>query len=339
MKTLVVDVHAHYVPQLAFDRFDAHAAQFPGITLKRDGKANRMQFPGTEMTRPITPKLSDLAERVRWMDEKGIDHQLLGLWTDLEGYELPPQEGLAWSRYINDCAYEELRDQPRFTPLASVPLQDGALAAEVLGEAMERGFGGAMIGTQPNGIRGGNLDDPSLDPFWETASKLGAALFLHPMFVCGEPRLEDYELVNVAGRLADSTIAVSRLMFSGHLLRFPGVKLVMAHGGAALPYAMGRLGRNYDAFPGKFADPRKGFEMLFFDSCVFEPAALEYLIKRASPEQVMLGSDIPFHIGDPDPRKVIEGAYLRDADRSAILGGNAQRIFRVRKDCWCRSPA
>ena len=161
-----------------------------------------MQFPGTEMTRPITPKLSDLAERVRWMDEKGIDHQLLGLWTDLEGYELPPEEGLAWSRYINDCAYEELHDQPRFTPLASVPLQDGALAAEVLGEAMERGFGGAMIGTQPNGIRGGNLDDPSLDPFWATASKLGAALFLHPMFVCGEPRLEDYELVNVAWRTA-----------------------------------------------------------------------------------------------------------------------------------------
>jgi aminocarboxymuconate-semialdehyde decarboxylase len=337
MKTLVVDVHAHYVPQLAFDRFEANAAKFPGITLARDGKTNRMQFPGTEMTRPINPKLTDLAERVRWMDEKGIDHQMLGLWTDLEGYELPPEQGLAWSRFINDCAWEELRDQPRFTPLASVPLQDGKLAAEVLGEAMERGFGGAMIGTQPKGIQGGNLDDPSLDPFWEMASKTNAALFLHPMFVCGEPRLEDYELVNAAGRLADSTIAVSRLLYSGHLLRFPGAKLVMAHGGAAIPFAMGRLGRNNDAFPNKFADARKGFEMLFFDSCVFEPAALEYICKRSSPEKVMLGSDIPFHIGDPDPVKVVEGAYLRHADRQAILGGNAQRIFRVRKDCWCRS--
>jgi aminocarboxymuconate-semialdehyde decarboxylase len=336
MKSLVVDVHAHFLPQLAYERFEAHCARFPGVTLSREGKDKRMQFPGTEMTRPITPKLSDLAERRAWMDAQGIDHQLLGLWTDLEGYELPADQGLAWSRYINDCMFEQLRDETRFTPLASVPLQDGTMAAQVLEEALERGFGGAMIGTLPHGINGGNLDDPSLDPFWEAASRLKAALFLHPMFICGEPRLADYELVNVAGRLADSTIAVSRLLFSGHLLKFPGLRLVMAHGGAALPYAMGRLGRNFDAFPGKYADPRKGFEALFFDSCVFEPEALEYLARRASAERILLGSDMPFGIGDPAPTRVVEGAYLRDAQRRAILGGNAQRIFRIRPDCWCR---
>jgi hypothetical protein len=71
---------------------------------------------------------------------------------------------------------------------ATVPLQDGKLAAEVLNEAIERGFAGVMVGTLPKGEHGGNLDDPSLDPFWETAARLGAAVVMHPMFVCGEPR-------------------------------------------------------------------------------------------------------------------------------------------------------
>jgi aminocarboxymuconate-semialdehyde decarboxylase len=94
----------------------------------------------------------------------------------------------------------------------------------VLGEAMSKGFGGVMIGTLPNGIGGGNLDHPSLDPFWDTASKLGAAVYLHPMFICGEPRLSDYDLVNTLGRLVDTSIAVSRLLYSGHLLKFTGMK-------------------------------------------------------------------------------------------------------------------
>ena len=49
----------------------------------------------------------------------------------------------------------------------------------------------------------------------------------------------------------------------------------------------------------------------------------------------MLGSDMPFPIGDPAPQRVIEGAYLNDAQKRGILGGTAQSVFRVRPDCWC----
>jgi aminocarboxymuconate-semialdehyde decarboxylase len=266
------------------------------------------------------------------MGANGVDHQLVGGWLDSFGYELPAGEGLAWSRYYNDCMHEELRAETRFTPLATVPLQDGRLAAEVLGEALERDFGGAMIGTLPKGLSG-NLDDPSLDPFWETASKLGAAIFMHPMFLCGEPRLAEYDLVNAVGRLADTTIAVSRLLFSGHLLRFPGMKFVLAHGGAALPYALGRLARNHAISQGKYADPRTGFQTMYFDSCVFDAEALEFLAKVSSPERIMLGSDMPFPIGDPAPTKVVQAAAFSDAQRKRILGDTAQNVFRVRLDC------
>jgi len=333
MKNLVIDIHAHFVPKLLVERFDANSAAFPGVKIIRDASGVRMQFPGGEPTRPISPKLSDLADRRAWMDKNGIEHQLVGGWLDSFGYELPPLEGLAWSRFYNECLREDLREETRFTPLATVPLQDGKLAAQVLADALERGCGGVMIGTLPKG-NAGNLDDPSLDPFWQAASDLGAAVFMHPMFLCGEPRLADYDLVNAIGRLADTSIAVSRLLFSGHLLKFPGMKFVLSHGGAALPYALGRLARNHKISQGKYADPRKGFEAMYFDSCVFDSDSLEYLVKKAGPERVMLGSDMPFPIGDPEPLKAIEGTSFNEALKKGILGGTAQKVFRVRPDCW-----
>jgi aminocarboxymuconate-semialdehyde decarboxylase len=334
MKDLVIDIHAHFIPGLLYERFDAHAARFPGVRLMRDEKGKRLQFPGGEPTRPISPKLSDLQERRSWMDQNAIDHQLVGGWLDAFGYELPSEQGLAWSRFYNDCMREQLREEKRFTPLATVPLQEGKLAAQVLGEALAQGFGGVMIGTLPKG-NAGNLDDPSLDPFWKAASDLGAAVFMHPMFLCGEPRLADYDLVNAVGRLADSTIAVSRLLFSGHLLKFPGMKFILSHGGAALPYALGRLARNHAISQGKYADPRKGFAAMYFDSCVFDADSLEYLAKKAAPERVMLGSDMPFPIGDPAPCRVVEGAGFTSAQKKGILSGTAQAVFRLRPDCWC----
>ena len=334
MKNIVIDVHAHFVPKLLYERYDANAAKFPGVKLLRDGKGTRMQFPGGDPTRPISPKLSDTADRCAWMDKNGIDHQLVGGWLDSFGYELPSGEGLAWSRYYNDCLQEALREETRFTPLATVPLQHGGLAAEVLSEALDKGFGGVMIGTLPKG-NAGNLDDPTLDAFWQTASDLKAAVFMHPMFLCGEPRLADYDLVNAIGRLADTSIAVSRLLFSGHLLKFPGMKFVLSHGGAALPYALGRLARNHANSQGKYADPRKGFEAMYFDSCVFDADSLEYLARKASPARIMLGSDQPFPIGDPEPRKVVEGAAFNEGQKKGILGETAQTVFRVRADCWC----
>jgi aminocarboxymuconate-semialdehyde decarboxylase len=338
MKDLVIDVHAHFIPDLLYRRFAAAANDFPSVRF--DAQAKRMQFPGGEQTRPISPKLSNLDERRAWMDANGIDHQLVGGWLDIFGYELPAAEGLAWSRFYNECMREALADEPRFTPLATLPLQDGKLAAQVLGEALQQGFGGVMIGTLPRG-NAGNLDDPSLDPFWHAASEAKAAVFLHPMFLCGEPRLADYDLVNAIGRLADSSIAVSRLLFSGHLLKFCGMKLVLSHGGAALPYALGRLARNHAISQGKYADPRKGFEALYFDSCVFDADALEYLARKSSAERIMLGSDMPFPIGDPQPRAPVEAAQFSAQQKKSILGGTAQQVFRLRPDCGSceRTPA
>jgi aminocarboxymuconate-semialdehyde decarboxylase len=330
MNELIIDVHAHYLPRLVFERFDQHAKEFSSVQMIRDNTSTRLAFAGGEPTRPIAPKLSDLQDRKQWMDKNGIDHQLVGGWLDSFGYELPAAEGAAWSRYLNHCLLDALDDEPRFTPLATVPLQDGALAAEVLKEAWQQGFGGVMIGTLPKGSSG-VLDAPELDLFWAQADALGVAVFLHPMFLCGEPRLSDYDLVNALGRIADTSIAVSRLLYSGHLLRYPNLKLVLSHGGAALPFVLGRLSRNFTIAQGKYADPRKGFATLYFDSVVFDQAALRLLVEVAGDGRVMLGSDMPFPIGDPHPRAVIEhGSCFSEPQRKAMLGQTSSQVFRLR---------
>ena len=115
------------------------------------------------------------------------------------------------------------------------------------------------------------------------------------------------------------------------------MKLVISHGGAALPLVLGRLARNFSIAQGKYADPRKGFEALYFDSVVFDADALRYLADKAGASRIMLGSDWPFPIGDMEPCKVVHAAGFGDSERSAVLGGNASGVFRIRADCWCRS--
>jgi aminocarboxymuconate-semialdehyde decarboxylase len=304
---------------------------FPSVRLNTEGAAPRMEFAGGAPGRPIQPRLSDLGQRRDWLKAARVDHQLVGGWTDVYGYELSGAEGADWARFYNEHMQLDAAGLANLTALATVPLQDGALAAQVLAEALDSGFKGAMIATQPQGT-GGNLDDPRLDPFWEVASARQAAIFLHPHYICSDDRLDGYDLINAVGRLADTTIAVTRLLFSGHLTRYPGVSLVLSHAGGALPYALGRLKRNQAIHP-EYADPEQGFRRLFFDTVMFEPRALRFLCDVAGADKIMLGSDYPFGIGDPDPAAIVDRTSLTQAERAAILGDNAARIFHI--DCGC----
>jgi aminocarboxymuconate-semialdehyde decarboxylase len=132
------------------------------------------------------------------------------------------------------------------------------------------------------------------------ASARQAAIFLHPHYICGDERLAGYDLVNAVGRLADSTIAVARLLFSGHLTRFPGVSLILSHGGGAVPYALGRLKRNHAIHP-DYADPAPGFSRLYFDTVLFEPRALRFLCDTVGADRIMLAPTTRSASATPTP--------------------------------------
>lgn len=323
-----IDIHAHALPQATLEALRDASPQFPGVKLlEADGKF-QLSFAGKAPTRPVMPGLRLSAPRLDWMSERDIDLQMVSGWLDGFGYELDPEEGADWSRFQNEHLLRVCATSSKLKALATVPLQSGEHAATVLEEAVAAGMPGAMIGTQPEGGQG-NLDAQHLDPFWAKAAELKVPVIVHPMFGSGDARLHDFQMMNAVGRVTDLTIAIARLLFSGHLLRFPELVLVASTGGGALPFALGRLMRNRDAFPELVADPYEGFSKLYFDSLVFEPETLKFLVEKVGAERIMLGSDYPFPIGDPEPTKVIESCELSDTQKTAMFEGVAKRLFNI----------
>jgi aminocarboxymuconate-semialdehyde decarboxylase len=325
-ETHLIDCHAHFVPPSLLDAVRREASTFPSLRLVEDGPGFGFSFRGGKPTRPVSKPLSDLTARLKWMDEQKVDRQVVGGWLDMFGYELPAQEGARWSRLANAHLLAAAKAEPRLIPLATVPLQDGALAAQVLREAHAAGFTGAMIGTQPKGV-GGVLDDPALEPFWRAADELGSVLFIHPVFESGDNRVHDYGMANAVGRITDTLIAMSRIIYSGHLLRYANAKVVAGIGGAALPYVVGRLRRNYTLDRDKLGDPDASLAALYYDTLVHDPKVLRFLADQVGTARIMLGSDMPFPIGDMVPAKVVAEAGFSASEAAAMTGGLAQRLF------------
>ena len=323
---MIIDCHAHIVPPALLDAIRADKAQFPSIKLIEEGGSLGFSFAGNKPTRPVSKPLSDVAARLAWLDTNKIDRQVVGGWLDMFAYEIPIEEGLRWSRLINTHLAKLAKEQPRFIPLATVPLQDGARAAEVLKEAHSQGFKGAMIGTQPKG-KGGVLDDASLLPFWEMADSLGSIIFIHPVFESGDDRVHDYGMANAVGRITDTLIAMSRLIYAGHVTRFANMKVVAGIGGAALPYVIGRLRRNYSLDKDKLGDPDAALASMYYDTIVQDTRTLRYLADIVGPDRIMMGSDMPFPIGDLAPLKIVQETSFTDAERAGINGGVVQKLF------------
>ncbi len=322
---MIIDSHAHFIPPSLLAAIEDRAREFASLSLAHDDTGSfGFSFAGGKPTRPASKMLSDTKGRIDWMDANKIDLQVIGGWLDMFGYEMPVDDGRRWSRMINDHLRQFCAENDRFMPLASLPMQDGGAAAMVLDEAHQQGFKGAMIGTQPKG-KGGVLDDPTLTPFWESAHRNKSILFIHPVFDSGDDRVNDYGMNNAIGRITDTLIAISRIIYSGHVETYHDAKIVIGIGGSALPYVLGRMMRNYNLHKDTLADPSKALSMLYYDTLLHDPAALEFLLSAVGSDRIMLGSDMPFPIGDPSPLAVLDG--LDTAVRTKLVSGVAGQLF------------
>jgi aminocarboxymuconate-semialdehyde decarboxylase len=332
-----IDVHAHHVPASVLARIREAGVRktFPHCIVEDvPGGGVRFKIGDEPWTRPLAPGLTNIDARTERLSRSAIVAQLNGGWLDIFGYSLPSEEGAAWSAFLNETLRDSLASASTtdvmYLPLATVPLQDGPLAAAELERAAKLGHAGAMIGTWIPGKDGGReLDDAGLEIFWGTAEALGLPVFVHPGFAGADARFHDLGLANAVARPNETALAMSRLLYSGVLERYPALKIVVAHGGGALPAILGRLARNFEILQKtgeKVADPVAGFSKLYFDSIVFSPHALRALVEVAHPGRVMLGSDDPFPIGDPHPRAVVE-TTLSEEQRRLVLHENACETF------------
>src|SRR5471032_607746 len=325
---MIVDAHAHLVPPDLLAAIRKDAARFPGVRLIEDAGSLAFSFAGAKQTRPVSKPLSDIPARLAWMAKQGIDRQVVGGWVDMFGYELPGKEAEAWAQLANDCLLAAANAEPHFVPLATVPLGDGARAASVLKAAMAAGFGGAMIGTLPRGV-GSTLDHADLEPFWKAADEAGAFIHIHPSFDAGDVRVNDFGLANGLGRITDAAIAVARLISAGHVAKYKQAKIFAPMGAAALPFVLGRLKRNHAITPG-IGDPVAGLAAIYTDTILHDVRVLKFVIEMLGTERLMMGSDMPFPIGDTEPAKIVTDAGLSAAQAASINGWLAAKLFGIK---------
>jgi aminocarboxymuconate-semialdehyde decarboxylase len=123
-------------------------------------------------------------------------------------------------------------------------------------------------------------------------------------------------------------VAIARLVCSGHLTRYKNTRIVVPMGAAGLPFLIGRLKQNHKVTP-KVADPVEALSHLYYDSILHDARVLRFVIEILGADRLMMGSDMPFPIGDDEPAKIVQEAGLTAAQVAAINGGLAQKLFRI----------
>ena len=275
-------------------------------------------------------------QRLQIMDQQGVDVQALtinGYWWYAADRDLARRivqvqnEGLAkWVAAHPD----------RFVALASVALQHPDLAAEQLEHGVKQlGLRGVTIGGHVNGE---DVSLPKFDPFWAKAAELGVLVFMHPGGadnILREGALRGRgDLGNIIGNPLETTYFFTRLIFDGTLDKFPGLKICGAHAGGYLPSYLGRTDVACDvrqnANCANKKRPREYFKReLLIDTMVFSDEGLRHLVAEVGVGQVLYGTDVPFN-WPVTVDLILNAPFLTNADKEAILGGNAAKLLRDR---------
>jgi aminocarboxymuconate-semialdehyde decarboxylase len=250
-------------------------------------------------------------------------------------YWTEPELGRAAARLVNDNIASIVAAHPeRFVGLGHLPMQRPEFALAEL-ERCVNGLGMRGVELCTN-VDGKELAAPEFERVWARLEALGMVVFLHPSgFTHGE-RLRSHYLNNVIGNPLETTIAVSHLIFGGVLDRHPKLKVVVPHGGGFLgsyPFRMDHAWRaRADCRENIRKKPSDYLRRLYFDTIVFEPRALGYLVELWGADHVVLGTDYPYDMGDYDPLGSIKAVKGLSADeRAAIAGGNAARLLGIRR--------
>jgi aminocarboxymuconate-semialdehyde decarboxylase len=327
-----IDVHAHYVPPESL-KVASEIGRSHGLKLAKNERGRDLVTrDGKVFLNQLKGDFFDLELRLSIMDQQGIDMQVMSPASSFFFYWMPITEALEYAQWLNDRLAEAVAKQPsRLVALASVPMQESAKAATELERAMTKlGLRGAEIASN---INGRYFDDPGFDPFWEAAQALDALIFVHPNQVVGAERMKEYNLANLIGNPTDTSLAFAKLIFGGVLERFPRLKFLLAHAGGFLPYTWGRLDRGYriqDSAATKIPKPPGEYvKLLYFDTITHSRMALEYLVANFGAEHVLLGSDYPYDMGDPEPVASLRAAAFGEERAAQIASANACKLLRI----------
>jgi len=300
----------------------------------------KLLAPGSSLP-PVLEMATQASERIRAMDEQGIDVEALSInpyWYKADRDLARQIIAIQNAKLAEACA----ANPDRFVAFATVALQHPELAAEQLEEGVKKfGLRGAAIGGSVNGEA---ISDPKFHPFWAKAEQLGVLVFIHPQgagVVADIPKWlkGNGYLDNVIGNPLETTIALSHLIFEGTLDAFPGLKVCGAHAGGFLPSYAGRSDHGCptrpSACPGGTYGPIKKkpseyLKQMYYDTLVFSPEGVRHLAAQVGASQLMVGTDYPYPWTTTAVDLILGTPGVSDGDKVAMLGGTAMTLLGIK---------
>jgi aminocarboxymuconate-semialdehyde decarboxylase len=328
-KEQFIDSHAHIVPSSLVDEARTSGKSL-GVTVEDTDRGPALQFEGLAHLRSLGG-LAQLEPRLEWMTTQGLDHQILASWLDIHGYTLSPDSAATWARLFNEHLAELVGSNgDTFKGLATVPIQDGTMAAKELEYAVTKlGMLGTMVSADPVGH---DLSQDSYEPLWAAAESLGVPIVLHPATHGFGGGITPNYLTSSLGRTLDTTITAAKLILEGLFDRHPNLKMVLVHGGGFLPYQIARIDNGYRGGAGRPVElkrdkPSDYLPMLYYDTVNMSPDSLRMMRSVAGAEHIMLGSDYVFSGTSQSLTEPLREAGLEPEEYRLVCCGSARKLF------------
>ena len=337
LSVYTIDIHTHILPEKWPDfaaRFGYGHETFLRIDHHEPCCANL--YKGDTFFRAIESNCWDAGTRMEECDGHGVDLQVLSTVPVMFSYWAEPAHTHDIARFLNDDLAQTVADHPdRFVGLGTVPMQDAELASRELERCVtELGMAGVQIATN---INNRNLSEPEFFPFFETASRLGAAIFVHPWDIMGADSMERYWLPWLVGMPAETSRAICSMIFGGVFERLPDLRVAFAHGGGSFPSTIGRVEHGFNVRPDLCAvdnnvNPRAYLGRFYLDSLVHDADVLRGLVRLVGADRIALGTDYPFPLGELEPGSLIRSIEeFSDAEKQRMLAGTALEWLGINK--------
>ncbi len=331
---LKIDIHTHILPPKLprwADKFGYGG--FISLDHYAPGCARMVRDDGTPF-RDVGANCWEPVRRIEECDAAGVNVQVLSTVPVMFNYWAKGRDAAEVSRFLNEHIAEVVSEFPlRFIGLGTVPMQDTALAVAELERCKQIGLAGVQIGTNVNQL---NLGEPQFVEFFAACEQLGMAVFVHPWDMMGERDMQKYWLPWLVGMPAEVSRAICSMIFSGTLEKLPRLRICFAHGGGSFPATIGRIEHGFNVRPDLCAvdnphPPSRYLGRIYFDSLVHGAAKLDYLVKLVGADQVAMGSDYPFPLGESEPGKLIDSSDYDDQIKEMLLHGAALNWLAVEK--------
>lgn len=329
-----IDVHTHILPKEIpkwKERFGYGG--FIALDHYKPCCARMVRDDGTQF-RDVEENCWDPAKRIEECDAAGVDVQVLSTVPVMFNYWAEPADCAEISQFLNDHLAEIVADYPtRFVGLGTLPMGDTQLAIRELERCKSIGLRGVQIGTN---VRQLNLGEPQFFDIFAACEGLEMAIFVHPWDMMGERDMQKYWLPWLVGMPAEVSRAICSLIFSGTLEKLPRLRIMFAHGGGAFPATIGRIEHGFEVRPDICAvdnphSPRRYLSRMYFDGLVHDAANLDYLIDLVGADQIAMGSDYPFPLGEALPGSLIDRSDHHDEVKAMLLHGAAMNWLNMEK--------